>query len=543
MVDGVRDSGSDRFSVAVPATPSPMPTTPRNADRMAAAWLGLDEQWWIAALVIGVCLLHVVTATWFPAPWTDEVMYSDPAVRWLVGKGFTSTAWPSQPSTEFWASNSPLHENLLACWLAVFGISPTALRSINVVFGGLAVWLLCMAARRGGWVTGRGWTVVLAVLLLTAMSMTKLLRYGRPDAITLLVAAAVVYEFAAGPERWRWWYVVLLGAVVPWAGLQLGAYAVGVFLVALLLAPARVWRFGLCLCGGMALGVASLLGYLAAHGVALCFLQNTVLSGHTVTGDMAQLAVFNDAKTLGRLGVRLGELGRSYQAWLRDPSFPWVIASLLGAALWAWRTRQWTWRSPLGFGLLAGLGVPLFVMISGRYPWHYTWMGYIIVAVSAAAALSQLWPRMGPVMRGVTAVPLLVSVLVGTPLAFRNALRDPLVDWDRVETFFREQVRPTDHALVLPSLYYVSTAHAAETYLPTYGGGRRLREWPADQQAAVTVMVIEPSEVESSVKKIVGEWVTVATLDIDGIASDWPPRLVVLRRAEGLVPAPGPDGP
>lgn len=507
------------------------PAGAANGDGGAVRLAGIDERLWVALVILAGCLLHAVTSLWFPAPWLDEIAYSDPPLRWMTGKGFTSTAWPSQNKTEFWASNSPLHELLLCGWLSLFGVSATAVRTINHLLAGLAVWLLCSAVRRGGWVKDRGWVVVLAVLLMSAMSMTRLFRYGRPDAITLLVSAAALHEFAACQGRWRRWYTLCLGVAVPWAGLQLGAYAVGFGVFALLFARSRVWRFAMWIGVGMAIGVVTLLSYFAWYGVAMRFLENTVASGHAASGDLAQIAVFRDERVMSRVLRRWNELITCYQVWLLDPSYRWVMASLFASALWAWSRRAMAWNSALGFGLVAGLGVPVFVLLSGKYPWYYAWMGLVIAALCAVITASRLWTHFGIPMRVITVVLLLAAGVVGAPMAFWKASRDPLVDWRRIEAFFREHVDPSDHVLVTSAAYYPAIAHAAETYYTTYAGGRGLREWPAEQRDGVTVMVIDPDDYDACLLKIGGEWVPEATLTIGGESSEWRPKLTVYRRA------------
>ncbi|SVD30864.1 uncharacterized protein METZ01_LOCUS383718, partial [marine metagenome] len=67
-------------------------------------------------LMFTIFILNIATATRYPVPWTDEVLYIDPAINLAEGNGFISTAWPSQSKEEFWASNSPLYPLLQAGW-------------------------------------------------------------------------------------------------------------------------------------------------------------------------------------------------------------------------------------------------------------------------------------------------------------------------------------------------------------------------------------------------------------------------------------------
>ncbi len=60
-------------------------------------------------LIVIFLLLNITTATLYPEPWVDEVLYIDPAINLAEGNGFNSSAWPSQSKDEFWSSNSPLY--------------------------------------------------------------------------------------------------------------------------------------------------------------------------------------------------------------------------------------------------------------------------------------------------------------------------------------------------------------------------------------------------------------------------------------------------
>ena len=63
----------------------------------------------ILAVIIAIFfLVNVATATLYPEPYTDEMMYTDPGVNFAEGNGFTSASWPSQSKDEFWTSNSHL---------------------------------------------------------------------------------------------------------------------------------------------------------------------------------------------------------------------------------------------------------------------------------------------------------------------------------------------------------------------------------------------------------------------------------------------------
>src|SRR5687768_12441274 len=85
------------------------------------AWLP-----WALALCLLVTVANIVTGSRSPTVWIDEVMFCDPAINYLTGRGFTSTAWPVQSREETFAGNAPLYPLMLIPWLKVFGVGPLA---------------------------------------------------------------------------------------------------------------------------------------------------------------------------------------------------------------------------------------------------------------------------------------------------------------------------------------------------------------------------------------------------------------------------------
>jgi hypothetical protein len=477
---------------------------------LAFFWIGL-----------AICSLH-------PDAWGDEVMYTDPSARYTAGKGFTSTAWPSQSSTEFWAGNCPLHQVILIPWLQVFGVSVQTVRSLNVLLVTLSAWVLWLAAKRGGCIASAGGRLCFVFLLLSSSSSTYMTHYGRPDAITLLIASGMVWAFAAAPAAWRKWLAVLLGALAPWAGLQLVAMAVAVSLFYLLLAR----RLALPFCGwlacGIGIGLLTLGGFYAAHGVARRFVENTLASGHTFSGQLAQLAVKRDAKAVSKASERLDNIAHFYQAWLVDSSFPWVMLCIFVSSYWAWRQKLFKIVSPLGFALTAGLGVPILVLLAGKYPEYYGWMGFLIVSFCGISAASQFWGAWPVSMRCLATAPLLAACWAGLPSDLLSG-RPPAKPAE-VRNFVQANLSASDRVLVDGPAYYAAVNYAAETYYMLYAGGRGLREMPGTERDAVTALVIHPSHLEVCAAKVGGRWQEAATYEMTADTTVPNRRLVVYRR-------------
>lgn len=108
------------------------------------------EMYFLVIASFFYCLLNFKTSLWYPLPWCDEIMYTDPSVNFVLGNGFTSTAWSSISSDSFWAGNTPLYQFVLIPWIYCFGIGPMQVRSLNVINIVISNVLIIIAMRRFG---------------------------------------------------------------------------------------------------------------------------------------------------------------------------------------------------------------------------------------------------------------------------------------------------------------------------------------------------------------------------------------------------------
>ncbi len=179
------------------------------------------ETWCVVFCSLVFLLLNLATGTRYPFVWIDEVMYADPAVNLYLGHGFTSSAWYVQHADEFWAGNVPLHSALLFLWLKAFGFSILAVRAINYVYmiaAGVLLWRACIRLE----LVAASWARLLLLgLMACGYSMIFAYRSGRPDCVAMLLVCAAVYVYSRECWRQRIFGLMALGALMPWAGLQL----------------------------------------------------------------------------------------------------------------------------------------------------------------------------------------------------------------------------------------------------------------------------------------------------------------------------------
>ena len=495
----------------------------------------MDGEMLALAAIIGVLVaFNLLTATWFPQPWLDEMAYADPAIRFVLGKGFTSAAWPSQGSDAFWASNCPLHEILLIPWLKAFGINLVAVRALNVVLCAASIVFIWAATKRDGWVLGAGWRLFMCFMLVTGCAMTDVVRRGRPDGVTVIVAAALALQFARtrnsiGRSNWNWG-PFLTAAAAPWAGLQLVVGIGAVCAFSAIVDRRNSWRYIAGVAGGVAAGFVLLLLFYGIHGQTITFLERTMGSAHTVTGKIAQYSVIHDELAREKLAAYLLESLLIFRAWIVDPSYVCVMLGILGCAIGCRIKSALDARSFVRFGLLAGLGTPVVVMLAGKYPPYYAWMGFSLAVVCTVAVACRLWVACGRATRFAIMAPLVAACLVGAPRLFAEAMLGGVVNYGQIERFVRGNVAPADRAFVEGAAYFATTSYAAETYCLDYGGGRGFKEIPQQQRDSVTVLILAPRSLEVALRKLGGRWKAMARLPVPATPYDDERELTVYRR-------------
>jgi hypothetical protein len=182
----------------------------------------------IAMILLG---LNLITASWWPVPWTDEALFLDPAATWFFQESFTSSLWHTQPYGEFWISNAPGYSLTLAGWLKVFGFSLLSSRSLNMVLQAILVWICTNWAQKQMKFKPLQ-LVLLALLLSWPNSAAFMARSGRYDMMACLCSTLMVLSLLNG--RSVRIAVIVTGVLMPWICLPALAFTA---VAAVLLGP------------------------------------------------------------------------------------------------------------------------------------------------------------------------------------------------------------------------------------------------------------------------------------------------------------------
>jgi hypothetical protein len=466
-------------------------------------------------VLVGLCALFLVsnllTATWFPIVWCDEVGLIDPAVRLCAGQGFTTSCGGELLRTDFCAVNAPLFSLMMAGWLKLFGFGIIAARSMNYV-------LTVTAAVAAWWATVRlrllqaAWSrLLLVVLLFTGYGVTFIFRSVRRDSVAEWLVCLAFLAYSISNLRWRRLAMIGLGALIPAAGLETVLYVAIMVLLLQVFLDKGFLKTVLALPIVACLGYLGLIGFFFLHGVGLVFLHSTIGFSRTLAGDLAFAVAFRDTSRLVEHFTSLP----NFQWLCRDRSWIFLFAICILLAARAIMQRRFVWRSVYVFGIAAGLAGPLVMIVLGRYPLYYSWMGFVPLAIAACASCEQLCPRENRGWCTVVTALLALAVAVGLPA---EVLRGRDGDYEQIEKLVRRAVKPQDWVFGDAAVYYATKSVCQEYFNTAYTGSKLLPKMPADERNRVTVMILNPVDFPAAVQKVGGDWVETG----DGVISGQP---------------------
>ena len=456
----------------------------------------------------------------------DEMMWLDPAVRWLLGQGFTSGVWYVQSAEGFFAGNMPLFTWLGTAWMGLFGIELFTARLLPRLLLVAAVGVLWWAAGRRRLIPSVRWQALLAVLVMLSFGVENAARGAKPNALCMVLASTVFLGLTLSPGRRRIAVLLVAGALSPMAGLQLPLFLAIGGLGLLLFGNLRWLRPLVVLAIGGILGLAALLGLYASHGVLGAFFDSTI--GVHVLHERAH--------------------GSAAATGYRDLSYWLILIWAILTSIWLWRTGRWRWRMPLNWGLFVALLTPPALLIASKYHAYYAWMGFAPLAVAMVITwsrddLMRIAPR-GLKVAGVALIT--AAILVGFPLRAAITLYQwPQRDYQAVVEYTSRHVQPEDRVFVNSAAYFPARRIASEVY-----GGLYIEAITDAELQSLTAIIAPPGQAERVAARTSREWTAVTEPldlrpDVKGgwrgrlarLTSDDPYHLVVLRPA-GQGPRP-----
>ena len=167
------------------------------------------------------------------------------------------------------------------------------------------------------------------------------------------------------------------------AGLQLIPYVV-LLIIFGAVAERRVRKgdiFAILL--GILVGAAALVGYFAVHHSGRAYLAQTFASNNGTLGTILQIILLHSQHAVETGLARLRDLlpVNMVRMILLDRTIAPIGLFFVIAIVALWRTDRNGARRIAVLGLVATLGIPYGMLISGRYPLYYGWMCASVSAV------------------------------------------------------------------------------------------------------------------------------------------------------------------
>ncbi|MEY3205427.1 MAG: hypothetical protein RLZZ21_1758 [Planctomycetota bacterium] len=474
---------------------------PQRVAGVAALPLAPDNGRIIAVLALVFSLfaaVNLLTLTRWPIVWCDEPYFLDPAYRLAFEGRFASEFSSRSGSPEaFWEGNCPLYPLLTGYWMRLFGFSVFSVRSFVVLTYFFAVAMIVVAMRRFHRLQSITAAILLPTMLFSCYGMDFLYRQCRYEALCVMECAAVFLVLTIDKPVVRRPLLVLVCATIPWSGFPAVAWTAAAFLAGSLTFGRRVFVDGMIAGIGVALGLASLFGWLASQGVVESFLGHL---GHVqdripfTLGARTSLFVSNVLRD--RAGVAL-----------MCASFTVVVARL--------RTGDLSRQSPVVVGLLTMLcGAVLQAMVTSRV---YDWTVTIPLAVGLAGEFGTVPLKRIPFPERFLSLALVTLASMGLPSAVLAAV----YEWNerdhaRVETFVASHLEPDDFCFCDISAYF-PTRRTARRVRVDFGSLYTVQLWndvedEARKATPFTVMLVRTDRSARTIQAFGGGWKEVARM-------------------------------
>jgi hypothetical protein len=446
----------------------------------------------LALISIIFFLVNYLTASLSPSIWQDEVMFADPAINLVLGKGFTSTAWPIQSKEELFAGNSPLYSLLLYPWISLFGISPESVRSINYVLMILIAICFWRIVQNLNLIRSLPLKIFFFISLLVGYSTTFNYRTGRYDCLGIfLLSSFILLVTEYKKSLWRDISLTAIAALFPCAGLQVCVYAIltGIF-INIFTNRKYFQELGLVI-GGIFIGVGLIYLFYTINNVWPDFVASVVF--------------FSDNKKISlleKIKLALSRLPSSLSI-KQDPSLIFLFIGLIAVTIYQSLKKQFQLRSANLFAITFIFWTITAFLVVAKYPIYYSWMVFIPVCICTFSLLENLSKNYQEQwLSRFILILVLIAGLFGLPLRLVSIMTSLNVrDYQPVIAWVKSHIAKQDIVYCDYQAYYPTKLTASETYLPLY-----LNAISQQEANNITALIIEPENFNKITTKIGGSW-------------------------------------
>ncbi|MDD5349520.1 MAG: hypothetical protein PHQ12_04845 [Chthoniobacteraceae bacterium] len=374
----------------------------------------------------------------------DNPGYTDPAINYVLGNGFTSCCWYAQRWDACWAGNVPLHQFLLIPWFKIFGAGLSAVLWLNFFYVTAGMTLLWRALQKSDLVSGACWRLGAMAFILSTNCCYFLLTPARYDPLSFLLISLAVYLLTVQRPVWRLGGLFLVALLLPWAHLAISAYAALMGCLLLLFYPRHFWKDVFVFGAGGLLGALALVGFYKYMGVWEGFMLS--IAPHAMGGDV----------------------NTSGGAWRHGgvTSLYYLVTGALLCFLVLFVVRKRPWKFPL-FAVVCAVAIPSFLIKLGIFSAYYGWcLLFLLVVFLFSMLANEAIPNRNPLL----CVGVLLAFGMVVPGSFWRRTIDNRILLYRTGSpemqmteFVKKVLKPKDVALIDEVFYYQARPRVSRT--------------------------------------------------------------------------------
>lgn len=416
-------------------------------------------------IVIGISLffvmLNLVTLEWTPLPWIDEISYSDYSVNFVLDSEWRTTAWFGDKNNEAYSVYPPLYQFVLVPWIWLFGVSPLACRSLNVILAFISCLVIYRVMKKANLINSKLILICFLLLFWGADLFSWMYRNGRVDILNMLCTTcffSCFYNYLLGSSS-KWW-LVFWSFLVFISGIQACPFIAGVLIILLLFdrkIRAKTIKALFLFLGGSFFGLFGLSLLFGLQGHLLSFYYRTFF----FSSSLKKIAVTLLPYFADVLNIKVAEITSKLVVSESDPfshklleaymaNVEYLIVSAINILAFSYiiYKKRLKLKSQEGIlGLIVFL-IPLIMGLAGRFSPYYTWMCYIpaiLYMVYLCARFSNKLLLF--IYTGMTCL----IVTLGLPKVLCTADKD---SYSNVESFIRKQNFSSNDKIISPFISY-----------------------------------------------------------------------------------------
>lgn len=416
-------------------------------------------------IVIGISLffviLNLVTLEWTPLPWIDEISYSDYSVNYVLDGEWRTTAWFGDKNNQAYSVYPPLYQFVLVPWIWLFGVSPLACRSLNVILAFISCLVIYRGMKKANLINSKLILICFLLLFWGADLFSWMYRNGRVDILNMLCTTcffSCFYNYLLGSSS-KWW-LVFWSFLVFISGIQACPFIAGVLIILLLFdrkIRAKTIKALFLFLGGSFFGLFGLSLLFGLQGHLLSFYYRTFFFSSslkkiavTLLPYFADVLNINVAEITSKLVVSESDpfSHKLLEAYMANVEYLIISAINILAFSYIIYKKRLKIKSQEGIlGLIVFL-IPLMMGLAGRFSPYYTWMCYIpaiLYMVYLCARFSNKLLLF--IYTGMTCL----IVTLGLPKVLCTADKD---SYSNVESFIRKQNFSSNDKIISPFISY-----------------------------------------------------------------------------------------